>query len=136
MKHFKHYGLILTCTLVSFLSLQCTKTVHDNIQLSWLEVKTAKNVSLGQAIVSKVKIYYPTSSFTIYFQGFEILEKTKQHYTISANAILTSNGEGTVNTALWTMDTTCMIKPNTTGQYILDFTYAGNTTHSDTVIVQ
>ncbi len=83
-----------------------------------------------------MQIVYETTSFQLNFTGFQVTEKSNQHYTVSASGIITTHGETNANTSLWKKDTTCVIQIKAAGQYIFDYVYKDSVQHTDTVIVR
>jgi hypothetical protein len=131
------FGLCLFASLIALIPTQsCSKTTTINGELTYAATETPKIITAGQPIIAKVRLQYQTTSVQINFKGFQTKEMPTHHYSITAPAKITTNGQASSNAAYWWMDTTYTIHTVNPGQYILNFVYSNDIVKSDTVLVQ
>ena len=126
----------LKLTLALFIGsiIACTKT--EMVYLTFASAVAPKEVQLGQQIDCKVRLQFYTSSYHLDVIEFKKVELATNHFKVTAPTTLTLNGQTTINTTYWWLDTTYSFRPTDRGQYVIDFSDDKQTSYSDTIIVR
>lgn len=105
------------------LGLACNKPHHTEstviVDLSIIAAQTALSGTPGQDIISIVKC--AGTDLCYKFSHFEIHEGPARVFSITARATYPSGGDIACPQAIYYKDTSVIIHPITTGQYILKF---------------
>ncbi|MBX2920999.1 MAG: hypothetical protein KF746_02315 [Chitinophagaceae bacterium] len=96
---------------------------------------TPNNITLGQDIQSRVNMGFYDHSADVTFLNFEVKETIARQYDIRAKGFYDNINYEISLPVVMIFDTTLLIRPTVTGQYILKFYNFSQLVQSDTVQV-
>ena len=134
---------IFSTAVICFLIVACKKTDGNRDErprsktdyIPILSSITARNVVLGQPVLSRVKMGFYSYSADIRFLNFEVKETVPKQFDIRAKGFYDNINYDFALPVLTVFDTTLTIQAPAAGQYILKFYNAVQLVQTDTVQV-